>query len=159
MQFISSNKSKRRRLRRRSTCKQKTKQRGGGLSANDFSNEVTTKFFEMLFLVKLFHWRTKSYAAHKATDELYGKLNEHMDKFMELFLGKQNDGRMIFSHKEIRAVDLTSLEALKSRAEEFKKYLMSLTTKLDRSYDSDLLNVRDEVLGDMNQFLYLLSLK
>ena len=157
MHFIHSNKSNRIRLRRRKSTR-KRKQRGGA-SANDFANEVTTKFFEMLILVKLFHWRTKSYAAHKATDELYGKLNEHMDDFMEIFLGKQNDGRMIFKHNNIRAADLTSLDALKSRTEEFKKFLMSLTTKLDPSYDSDLLNVRDEVLGDMNQFLYLLSLK
>lgn len=155
MQFI--NKSKRIRRRRRG-CTRKKKQRGGA-SSNDFANEVTTKFFEMLFLVKLFHWRTKSYASHKATDELYGKLNEHMDEFMEIFLGKQNDGRMIFKHNNIHAVDLNSLNALKSKVDEFKKFLMSLSTKLDPSYDSDLLNVRDEVLGDMNQFLYLLSLK
>lgn len=149
-------KSKQRHVRQRRTRKRKQL---GGASDNEFANQVTTKFFEMLFLVKLFHWRTKSYAAHKATDELYGKLNEHMDKFMELFLGKQNDGRMIFKHNTIRAVDLSSLDALKSRVEDFKRYLQDLTKKLDPSFDSDLLNLRDEVLGDMNQFLYLLSLK
>jgi len=29
----------------------------------------------------------------------------------------------------------------------------------DEKIDSDLLNIRDEMLGDLNQFLYLLTLK
>jgi hypothetical protein len=37
--------------------------------------------------------------------------------------------------------------------------LESLNTKLDAKKDSDLLNQRDEVLGDLNKFLYLLTLK
>jgi hypothetical protein len=37
---------------------------------------------EMIMMVKLFHWKTHSYATHKATDELYSKLNEHVDQFI-----------------------------------------------------------------------------
>lgn len=139
-----------RRTRRRKRMK--------GGSANFIENDITSKFFEMLFLVKLFHWKTTSYATHKATDELYTKLNEHMDKFMELLLGKY-PGRMNFSHKGVRAQDLNSNESLKNQIEDFKKYMESLTGKLRTKEDSDLLNLRDEVLGDLNQFLYLLTLK
>ena len=53
-----------------------------------FDKDVTLVFFEMLLMVKLFHWKTHSFARHKATDELYDSLNDHMDKFVEIMLGK-----------------------------------------------------------------------
>ena len=39
-------------------------------------------------MVKLYHWKTRSYAQHQATDELYLKLNKHIDSFVEVLLGK-----------------------------------------------------------------------
>ena len=54
----------------------------------NFHREITIKFLEMLLAIKLFHWKTTSYATHKATDELYTKLNENMDSFIEILLGK-----------------------------------------------------------------------
>ena len=33
-------------------------------------------------MIKLFHWKTHSYSTHKATDELYSKLNDDIDKFV-----------------------------------------------------------------------------
>ena len=53
-----------------------------GESMSSFEREVSTVFLEMLLMVKLFHWKTTSYATHKATDELYEKLNENIDKFV-----------------------------------------------------------------------------
>ena len=52
----------------------------------------------MLLMIKLFHWKTFNYALHKASDEIYEKINEHMDRFrfMEVLLGKSNI-RMNFS--------------------------------------------------------------
>ena len=51
-----------------------------GLSA--FQKEITIVFLEILMMVKLFHWKTTSYATHKATDELYTKLNENIYSFI-----------------------------------------------------------------------------
>ena len=45
-----------------------------------FQKEITIVFFEMLLMVKLFHWKTTSYPTHKATDELYTKLNANMER-------------------------------------------------------------------------------
>lgn len=45
-------------------------------------------FLEVLNMVKLYHWKTHSFAQHKATDDLYSKLNDHMDRFVEVLLGK-----------------------------------------------------------------------
>ena len=130
-------------------------------SLNNFENQITVVFFEILLMVKLFHWKTHSYATHKATDELYDSLNEHMDKFIEVLLGKTGSRINLLNKKSISLVDLSSQEQLKAKVEEFKKYLVSLTNNraLSTMNDTDLLNIRDEILGDLNKFLYLLSFK
>ena len=53
-----------------------------------FEQEIVVKFLETLNTIKLFHWKTHSYATHKATDELYSKINENVDTFVEVLLGK-----------------------------------------------------------------------
>ena len=45
-----------------------------GLKDRAKTNIVET-FMGMLNMVKLYHWKTYSYAKHQATDELYKKLN------------------------------------------------------------------------------------
>jgi DNA-binding ferritin-like protein len=113
---------------------------------------------EMINIVKLYHWNTKSYAEHKATDELYERLNSNIDKFVEVYLGK--DGSRI--QKWNRNVDIPQLEStksLKSRVFSFRDFLVGLTRTLDAKKDSDLLSIRDDILSDINQFLYLLTLK
>jgi len=130
-------------------------------SSNNFENQITVVFFEILLMVKLFHWKTYSYATHKATDKLYDSLNDNMDKFIEVLLGKTGTRINLMNKKSISLVDLSSLEQLKAKVESLKKYLVSLTNNraLSTMNDTDLLNIRDEILGDLNQFLYLLSFK
>jgi DNA-binding ferritin-like protein len=130
-------------------------------SMKKFKKEITVIFFEMLLMVKLFHWKTHSYATHKATDELYSKLNDDIDKFIEVLLGKTGSRIDLMGHKSISLIDLNSPEQLKSKIESFKSYLVGLTNNkgLSSMTNTDLLNIRDEILGDMNQFLYLLTFK
>ena len=130
-------------------------------SIKKFEKEITVIFFEMLLMVKLFHWKTYSYATHKATDELYSKLNDDIDKFIEVLLGKTGTRIDLMGHKSISLIDLNSPEKLKSKIVSFKSYLVGLTNNkaLTSMTNTDLLNIRDEILGDMNQFLYLLTFK
>ena len=138
-----------------------TRKRQSSSSLNNFENQITVVFFEILLMVKLFHWKTYSYATHKATDKLYDSLNDNMDKFIEVLLGKTGSRINLMNKKSISLVDLSSLEQLKAKVESLKKYLVSLTNNraLSTINDSDLLNIRDEILGDLNQFLYLLTFK
>jgi hypothetical protein len=126
-----------------------------------FEKEITVIFLEMLLMVKLFHWKTTSYATHKATDELYTKLNANIDSFIEILLGKSDTRIDLMSHKTIQLVDLNSQDSLKRKIEQFKSYLVNLDkNKAMRSMsNTDLFNIRDTILGDMNQFLYLLTFK
>lgn len=119
---------------------------------------IVITFLEVLNHVKLYHWKTKQYAEHKSTDELYGKLNEDIDKFVEVLLGK--DGSRITTVKQIRVCDtIHTTQSLRKKMEKFKDFLMRLNDSLDAHKDSDLLNIRDEILADINQFLYLLTFR
>jgi DNA-binding ferritin-like protein len=126
-----------------------------------FQKEITVVFFEMLLMVKLFHWKTSSYATHKATDDLYTKLNANMDSFMEVLLGKTGTRIDLMGTKSIRLIDLSSIESFKREIESFKGYLVSLNdnSTMKRMSNTDLYNIRDTILGDLNQLLYLLTFK
>jgi DNA-binding ferritin-like protein len=130
-------------------------------SLSAFQKEITVVFLEMLLMVKLFHWKTTSYATHKATDDLYTKLNANIDEFIEVLLGKSGFRTDLMSNKSIRLVDLSSVESLKREIEAFKGYLVSLNDNkaMKQMSNTDLYNIRDTLLGDMNQFLYLLTFK
>jgi DNA-binding ferritin-like protein len=52
---------------------------------------ITATFLEMLNIVKLYHWNT-TMSQHQATDELYSSLNNSVDEFIEVMLGKRRTG-------------------------------------------------------------------
>jgi DNA-binding ferritin-like protein len=118
------------------------------------TKQITVYFMEMLMMVKLFHWKTHSFATHKATDELYDSLNGHIDTFIEVLLGKTGSRINLLGKKSVSLVDLNSQASLKARIEQFKRFLERLPDQ-----GTDLMNIRDEILGDLNKFLYLLTFK
>ena len=150
----NSNSNSNKKNKHRGTLKNK-----GNKLLEQFQREITIVFFEILLMIKLFHWKTHSYATHKATDELYTSFNEHMDKFIEILLGKSGSRIHLMKQKEIQLEDLESQDKLKQKIDSFKGYLVGLNNHnaMKLMSNSDLLNIRDEILGDMNQFLYLLT--
>ena len=146
--------------RKNGNTRKRTSSSSSSIKSN-FEKQVTVIFFEILLMIKLFHWKTYSYATHKATDELYAKLNEHMDQFIEVLLGKTGIRINLLNNKKISLIDLSSPDQLRAKVDEYKKYLVSLSNNraINAMNDTDLLNIRDEILGDLNQFLYLLSFK
>jgi DNA-binding ferritin-like protein len=119
-------------------------------------SKLVQNFIQMLNTIKLYHWKTQSYSQHKATDELYSKLNENIDRFVEILLGK-DQSRIKTMDKQIDLVYLEDTADIKEKIHEYREFLIDLTQNLHPNKDTDLLNVRDELLGDLNQFLYLLS--
>ena len=134
------------------------------LQKNDlqhFEQEVVVKFLQMLNIVKLYHWKTHSYATHKATDELYTNLNANIDSFVEVLLGKHSDRINLTHVKHIPIKDFTSQNDFKKELVSFKNYLVDLNDNkaLKTMSNSDLYNIRDEILANLNQILYLLTFK
>ena len=93
-----------------------------------------------------------AYSEHKATDELYGELNDKIDTFVEILMGK--NGKRINLVKKSLANDLNNSSNLKKYIEKTKEYFIGMNgdANLSSSKNSDLLNVRDEILGSLNKF-------
>ena len=125
-------------------------------------NNVIKTFLQMLNTIKLYHWKTFSYAEHKATDDLHAKLSESIDTFVEVLLGKMSDTKMNdirFGIDTIVTKDFRNHSDLKIGMNHYKQYLIDMThSSLNTQANSDLMNIRDEILGHINQFMYLLTL-
>ena len=115
-------------------------------------------FMEMLHAIKIYHWNTHSYSQHKATDELHERLSANIDKFVEVFLGK-DASRLRGLDEKIRLFNSRNVQDFKSRLYEYKAFIINMSDCLHKTHDSDLLNIRDEILSDINQFLYLMTLR
>jgi DNA-binding ferritin-like protein len=123
---------------------------------NRCRSKIVEKFLQLLNMVKLYHWKTHSFSQHKATDELYSKLNENIDKFVEILLGK-TESRIKIMEKKTRLIDSSGKSDFKDHIHEYRDFLIDMNNYFDLKRDTDLLNVRDEILGDINRFLYLLT--
>jgi len=121
--------------------------------------EMILFFMGMLNTVKLYHWKTFSFATHKATDELYEDLNKYVDEFVEVMLGYHGGIRAKLPHTNMKMNDFSTPEQFKHKLDEYKKTLISYTQKLDPVQNSDLLNIRDEILAALNKTAYLLSFR
>ncbi len=135
---------------------------------NDIAEHILC-FLELLNTIKIYHWSTLSYPTHKATDELHSKMSELVDSFIELYIGhcsrsngKKSNGVPIFGFKSeketcIEFCECKSLDAFCKVLDDNIVHLESLTNKL-KDY-TDLVNIRDEMVGALAQALYLLRLK
>lgn len=138
---------------KKNISKKNTKKNG---LANPTKSKIVEIFLGMLNTVKLFHWKTYSYSTHKATDELYAKLNDHIDSFIEVLLGK-DESRIKVLSKSQPWLDYKHTKDFKARVYFYREFLINMNDVLDKNRDTDLLNIRDEILGDINQFLYLMT--
>jgi hypothetical protein len=125
-------------------------------SSSNSSKNVVVMFLRMLNTVKLYHWKTTSYAQHKATDELYSDLNSSIDKYVETMLGKKGDRVNLSGARSLPLLDYTSIKDFSKEVSMYKDFMirMNYDTK-----NTDLSNIRDEILGHLNQFTYLLTFK
>ena len=105
--------------------------------------------------VKLYHWQTKSFADHKATDDLTAALDTAIDTFVEVYMGKY--GRPKVS-KGIKLHNFSSAAARQFVSKQ-TLYLINVLPRKMKKTDSDLLNIRDEILAELNKIRYLFTLQ
>lgn len=127
---------------------------------SSLEREVICMFLEMLNTIKVYHWKTYSYPTHKATDELYSSLGKKTDKFVEILLGKFGNRANLAKTKSIPIKDMNTPEEFKREINRYKSFLVGLTDHptMKLMSNTDLLNIRDDIMGDMNQFLYLATM-
>jgi hypothetical protein len=97
-----------------------------------------------------------SFARHKSTDDLVDKLDDSIDKFVEVYIGKYGRPKYTVKTGRIQVRNYNDKEAPAMLKEAIEWLTTSLPTLLS-SNDTDLLNIRDEILGELNQTLYLFT--
>ena len=100
--------------------------------------------------VKLYHWQTFSFGRHKATDDLVASLDTNIDKFTEAYMGRYGRPKFTASLGKLQIYDASDAKAPKLIGEAIA-WLSKRLPKLLKKEDTDLLNIRDEILADLQQ--------
>ena len=115
-------------------------------------------FLHLKDQIKLYHWQTRVYSRHIATDNVLGKLEKSIDSYVEIYIGKYGRPKMSGKNASITLQNLSEAGATRLIVAAVK-YLQGPLTKTLKAIDTDLMNVRDEIIADLNQLLYLFTLK
>ena len=117
--------------------------------------KLLSPFLKIQNQLRIFHWQTTSYAQHKAFGKAYEHLDEQIDEFVEVFRGKYGRSKAANSYN----IQLDNLgDDYLSVVDSFISYLIDITDEVDPEKDTDLLNIRDSMLGELNRLKYLLTL-
>jgi DNA-binding ferritin-like protein len=118
--------------------------------------KVITPLLKIQNQLRIFHWQTTSYAQHKAFGKAYESLDGHIDEFVEVYMGKYGRTRAKMTYN----IELENLaDNYLAYINDSIAYLHEMSNELDALKDSDLLNIRDTMLGELNRLKYLLTLQ
>lgn len=116
--------------------------------------KLMSSFLKIQNQLRIYHWQTPSYAQHKAFGEAYESFDGLIDSFVEVYLGKNKTGISLFTFKfELNSYD----ENYTKFIETCILFLNSLSNELNED-DTDLFNIRDEMIAVLNRLKYLLQL-
>ena len=120
--------------------------------------KIALTFLDMLNQLKLYHWKTTSFSRHKASCELIGELTDITDKIIEALQGSKNERLEI--PKNFNTITLFSHtdESMEELIIYFKEWLIEKFPLYLHKNDTDILNLRDELLQSLNKTLYLFTL-
>lgn len=117
--------------------------------------ELIAFFFKLSSTLKLYHWKTSSYPRHVSSGDLYDKVIGTTDTFMEVYFGKYGKGSI--SSMDCSADLLSDSDMIPF----LKEAVMFLNDIVKNGYlkgtDTDLLNIRDDLVGHINKTLYLFT--
>jgi len=111
--------------------------------------------FEFQIALKMYHFQTVKYSAHKSVGKYSDKLEKKMDKFFEI-------GQGIFGKIYINEHENKVIRANNVFDRNFEDYIKKFNYEIDNvekiiARHSDLCNIKDEIRGDLSQLIYLLT--
>lgn len=115
--------------------------------------EVFNVFFKHYMTVKMYHFQTKLYGAHKSSDAYLVKFLANMDQFLEVAQGIT--GQTNIKNFDIKFSTKTDKNIL-SELDHFADYFVNM--KYIEKYP-ELLAIRDVLVADAQQLKYLLLFK
>ena len=98
-----------------------------------------------------------SYPRHIATNDLVPKLDTNIDQFIEVYIGKYGRPKLSGRTSDIRLRNHSDKEAAQFIQEVIQWMIQQLPKKLKKT-DTELFNIRDTIVADLNQTLYLFTL-
>ena len=121
-------------------------------------DKVIVNLLKIQNQLRILHWQTHSYAAHKALGKAYDDLDGLIDELVEVHQGKY--GRIIYETPiNLDLVNLNEID-IEDVLVQLDDYLTStFNDMLDSTKDSDCFNIRDSILAVINRLRYLLTLK
>lgn len=120
------------------------------------SEDIIKLFFHMTLNIKLYHWQTTMYSRHKATCDLFASIIDLTDNFVETYIGRYS--RPHFEDDFQVNVTQVSDEEARNMIQQYILFLKKEVPKHLKQHDTDLLNIRDELLASLNKTLYLFTL-
>jgi hypothetical protein len=119
--------------------------------------EFILKLSQIQVQWRFLHWQTYGDAKHRLYGKIYDRLGDLLDEFTETMMGKYGrpefDSEFSISFQDINALNMQNF------MDGITEFLVAMSDQLDSRYDTDLLNLRDEMLGLINKSKYLLTLK
>ena len=113
-------------------------------------------FLYVLTQSKVYHWQTKIYNKHVASGGFYDALQPLVDQFIETYQGKY--GRIMYTPVDITIENISDAQFIEI-LNQFKEFLLTDIPKIVNKKDADLITLRDEMLAQTNQTIFLLSLQ
>lgn len=107
--------------------------------------------------IRVLHWQTKIYSRHTAYGKAYDELGEFIDELVEVYQGKY--GRIVFQQHTFDIQDLDNVKITDLLDTTIESLTVELTSIVDAVRDTDILNIRDSIIGFLNRFKYILTLK
>jgi len=109
--------------------------------------------------MKVYHWQTKMHSRHVSADKFLEKAEEIIDQIIEAYQGKYGTISLNNKNKDVKLDNISNGD--------IEKYLITVREFLVKDYDrlinkntnTDLLNLRDELLSSINITLYLFRQK
>jgi hypothetical protein len=123
----------------------------------NYKQEFVHFFFELRNNLYFYHLSTTSYARHKAAGELVATFDKLIDNFLETLFGKYNRPTKNLVKFSIEVTNNTDIEMV-NKLNEYTEFLTNTLPRMLNDRDTDLLNIRDEMLGEINNTKYLFTL-
>lgn len=116
--------------------------------------ELLSNVLQISGQLKVLHWQTTSYAEHNAFDRIYDSLGDLFDKLIEVYSGKYERPKF-GGVQDLSFADYDSIkvDAFISAAEEF------FVDAFMAEQDAELNNIKEEIVAELQQLKYLLTLK
>ena len=117
---------------------------------------IITPLIQFQQQLRIFHWQTQSYAQHQAFGGAYEALDDLIDTFVETFMGAFGRSKPTNTFS-ITLEPLDTPKTVDMVIDDFEYYLRNMGNELE-AYP-ELLNIRDEMTGEVQKLKYLLTLK